>query len=73
MIGRAVVKALRDRGDEVVVLSRDADSASAIFGGGVDSFSWQPSDEPAPSGAAGTIGGTIGPVFGNGSMGPGFR
>ena len=29
--------------------------------------------EPAPSGAAGTVGGTIGPVFGNGSTGPGFK
>jgi uncharacterized protein (TIGR01777 family) len=49
MIGRAVVKALRDRGDEVVVLSRDADRAQSIFGGYVDAYSWQPVDEPLPA------------------------
>src|SRR6266576_1671389 len=49
MIGRAVVKALRDRGDEVVVLSRDADRAQSIFGGYVEAVSWQPVEEPAPA------------------------
>jgi uncharacterized protein (TIGR01777 family) len=49
MIGRALVKALRTRGDEVAVLSRDADRAQSIFGGGVDAFSWQPVDEPVPA------------------------
>jgi uncharacterized protein (TIGR01777 family) len=49
MIGRALVKALRDRNDEIVVLSRDADRAQSIFGGGVEAFSWQPVEEPAPA------------------------
>ena len=47
-IGRAVVRALRERGDEAVVLSRSADRASSVLGGGVDAFSWQPLDGPAP-------------------------
>jgi uncharacterized protein (TIGR01777 family) len=49
MIGRAVVKTLRDRGDEVAVLSRDADRAQSIFGGYVDAYSWQPLEEPVPA------------------------
>jgi uncharacterized protein (TIGR01777 family) len=48
MIGRPVVRALRERGDEVVVLSRSADHASSVLGGGVDVFEWQPTDKPAP-------------------------
>src|SRR4051794_3168171 len=47
-IGRAVVRALRDRGDEVAVLSRSTDRASSVLGGGVDAFAWQPVEEPAP-------------------------
>jgi uncharacterized protein (TIGR01777 family) len=50
-IGRAVVRALYDRGDEVSVLSRSADRASSILGGGVDAFDWQPTEEPAPGAA----------------------
>jgi uncharacterized protein (TIGR01777 family) len=50
-IGRAVVRALYDRGDEVNVLSRDADRASSLLGGGVEAFSWQPIEEPAPAAA----------------------
>jgi uncharacterized protein (TIGR01777 family) len=49
MIGRAVVRALRDRGDEVTVLSRSADRASSVLGGGVEAFSWQPTEQPAPA------------------------
>jgi uncharacterized protein len=59
MIGRAVVAALRGRGDEVAVLSRDADRASAIFGGGVDSFAWQPVEEPVPTEALADCEGVI--------------
>src|SRR5436190_8088915 len=48
-IGRAVVRALYDRGDEVNVLSRSADRASSLLGGGVEAFAWQPAEEPAPA------------------------
>ena len=47
MIGRAVVRALRDRGDDVTVLSRDAQRASRLLG--VEAFSWQPTDGPPPA------------------------
>src|SRR4051812_46809106 len=49
MIGSAVVRALRGRGDEVTVLSRSADRASSVVGGDVEAFSWQPTDEAAPA------------------------
>ncbi|MFL5886106.1 MAG: TIGR01777 family oxidoreductase [Thermoleophilaceae bacterium] len=47
-IGRAVVRALYDRGDDVVALSRSADRASSLLGGGVEAFTWEPVEEPAP-------------------------
>jgi uncharacterized protein len=47
MIGRAVVRALRERGDDVVALSRDAQRASRLLG--VKAFSWKPTHEPPPA------------------------
>jgi uncharacterized protein (TIGR01777 family) len=45
-IGTRLVGALRRRGDEVTVLSRDAERARAALG--VDAVAWRPQDEPAP-------------------------
>ena len=47
MIGRALVRALRERGDDVVVLSRDAQRASRQLG--VKAFAWKPTHEPPPA------------------------
>jgi uncharacterized protein (TIGR01777 family) len=47
MIGRALVRALRDRGDDVVALSRDAQRASRLLG--VRAVSWQPAHEHPPA------------------------
>ncbi len=49
LIGPAVVVALRDRGDEVTVLSRDPDRASGKLGAGVQALRWDPFSEPAPA------------------------
>ena len=47
VIGRAVVRALKDRGDEVVVLSRDAEKASSSLG--VPAVEWaDPKNSPPP-------------------------
>ena len=48
MIGRAVVKELLARGDEVTVLSRDAGKASSAFGGGVRALEWKDPKAGAP-------------------------
>ena len=49
-IGRALVDELRTRGDEVTVLSRDAERARRAFGGGVEALTWRdPKTEPAPA------------------------
>jgi uncharacterized protein (TIGR01777 family) len=49
MLGRAVVEALRARGDELTALSRDAERARDALGG-VDAVGWaRPTDEPAPA------------------------
>ncbi len=48
-IGRHLVQALKDRGDEVTVLSRDPDRASEQLG--VEAFAWSLKDEAAPSNA----------------------
>jgi uncharacterized protein (TIGR01777 family) len=45
-IGARLVRALRDRGDDVTVLSRDPERARAALG--VDAVAWQPDREPAP-------------------------
>ena len=49
-IGRALVEELRARGDEVTVLSRDAERAREAFGGTVEAVTWRlPKTEPAPA------------------------
>jgi uncharacterized protein (TIGR01777 family) len=49
-IGRALVSELRERGDEVTALSRDAERASASLG--VPAEQWpEPKQEPAPAAA----------------------
>jgi uncharacterized protein len=47
MIGRALVRALRERDDDVAVLSRDSQRASRQLG--VKAFSWQPAHGPPPA------------------------
>ena len=49
LIGSALVDALRQRGDEVTVLSRDPDRAREKFGGGVLAFAWEPEGAPVPA------------------------
>ena len=48
-IGTRLVAALRDRGDEVTVLSRDAARAGAALA--VKAHAWRPESEPAPAAA----------------------
>lgn len=48
-IGRRLVEELHSRGDEVTVLSRDADRARRALGGEIDAVTWSdPKSEPAP-------------------------
>ena len=47
LIGTKLVAALRDRGDEVTVLSRRPEDAQRALG--VEALSWQPETEPAPA------------------------
>lgn len=48
-IGQAVVRALLERGDDPIVLSRNPDRARDLFGD-VDAFEWaDPKGEPAPA------------------------
>jgi uncharacterized protein (TIGR01777 family) len=52
LIGSALVGALRDRGDEIVTLTRDADRARAKLGAGVETHAWPaPTDQPPPEDA----------------------
>jgi hypothetical protein len=52
LIGRTLVKALADRGDEVVALSRDADRARQALGDRVEAHAWpNPTDAPPPEAA----------------------
>jgi uncharacterized protein len=52
LIGTALVGALRDRGDEIVTLTRDADRARAKLGAGVETHAWpSPTDQPPPEAA----------------------
>jgi uncharacterized protein (TIGR01777 family) len=48
-IGSLLVSALLDRGDEVTVLSRSADSARAKLGDEVTAYSWEPTSGPPPA------------------------
>jgi uncharacterized protein len=50
-IGRDLTDALRGRGDEVTVLSRNPDRAREALGGGVEAAGWDPKQGPAPTGA----------------------
>ena len=45
-VGRRLVAALRQRGDEVTALSRDADRAQELLG--VEAFAWNMKEEAAP-------------------------
>ena len=49
LIGTRLVRALRERGDDVTVLSRNPDKARAALG--VEAVAWQPESEPAPAAA----------------------
>jgi uncharacterized protein (TIGR01777 family) len=58
VIGRAVVRELRERGDEVVALSRDASRARESLG--VEAVEWaDPKGEAAPTAAFEGVGGVI--------------
>ena len=46
LIGSTLVARLKDRGDEVTVLTRDPDRATEALG--VSAVRWQPTEEPAP-------------------------
>jgi uncharacterized protein len=59
-IGRVLVAALRDRGDEIVALSRDRSRAQSALGAGVEVHAWaDPESAPPPAeavaGAAGVV------------------
>ncbi len=49
LLGTRLVRALRERGDEVTVLSRDPDRAREALGEGVEAHAWDPSAGPAPA------------------------
>ncbi|HSC02230.1 MAG TPA: TIGR01777 family oxidoreductase [Solirubrobacteraceae bacterium] len=52
LIGRTLVKALTDRGDQVVALSRDAGRARRTLGDGVEAHAWpNPTGAPPPEAA----------------------
>jgi uncharacterized protein len=52
LLGRALVQALLDRGDEVVPLSRDANRARQALGDRVEAHAWpRPTDAPPPEAA----------------------
>jgi uncharacterized protein len=48
-IGQSLVHALRERGDDVTVLSRNPGRASETLGGGVEAVAWDPKAGPAPA------------------------
>ncbi len=52
LIGRALIKELQSRGDDVVALSRDADRARQALGDRVDAHAWpDPTGAPPPEAA----------------------
>jgi uncharacterized protein len=59
LIGTRLVEALVRRGDEVVVLTRDPERASARLSGGVDAVKWAPLRGPAPAEALAGVSGVI--------------
>ena len=48
-LGTRLVAALRERGDEVTVLSRSPERAREAFGGDVEAHAWDPVAGPAPA------------------------
>jgi uncharacterized protein (TIGR01777 family) len=60
LIGRALVRALIDRGDDVVVLTRDKPRGQQGLGDRVEVHAWaRPTDEPPPEGALAGAGAVI--------------
>jgi uncharacterized protein (TIGR01777 family) len=57
LIGRRLVAALRERDDELTVLSRDPDRAGAALG--VPALAWSPLDAAAPSAALANCDGVV--------------
>ena len=52
MIGQALVRAARERGDDVVALSRDERRAAAALGGTAEVHAWpDPTAAPPPASA----------------------
>ena len=51
LLGTRLVRALRERGDEVTVLSRRPERAREAFGGDVEAHAWDPGAGPAPAAA----------------------
>jgi hypothetical protein len=49
LIGSALVAKLRERGDDVTVLTRDPQRARERLGGGVTAVPWDPGSGPAPA------------------------
>ena len=49
LLGTRLVRALRERGDEVTVLSRSPERAREAFGGDVEAHAWDPAAGPAPA------------------------
>jgi len=60
MIGSAVVRALIDRGDEVIALTRSGVRARSVLGSGVEPHEWpNPEEAPPPPAALDGAGGVI--------------
>ncbi len=54
MIGRALIGAMRDRGDQVVALTRSPERAGRVLGHGVELHAWpEPKQAPPPQAALG--------------------
>ena len=49
LLGTRLVRTLRERGDEVTVLSRSPDKARQALGGDVEAHHWDPGAGPAPA------------------------
>src|SRR5438477_6987402 len=47
-IGRALIRALRERGDSVIALSRDIFRAKEILGDGIELVHWEAGGRPGP-------------------------
>jgi uncharacterized protein len=59
-IGLAIVDALRERGDEVVALTRDPERGQRVLGAGVEVHPWpEPTAEPPPAEALQGVDGVI--------------